>query len=411
MNKKITGNTMKLSHFHDFYFLEAIRAGLTMAKVANPDNAFRPAFEKLDTSVETAFEHLTKSMALRIYVYLWAAALGEARHARDMCPDYHIAELDHESRGTVYRMALDYMPTPENIGVLKAIYEQDWSSGFGGGSWLEIVEAMELYGNVPDATFIDHAVDLEHNGGNVFNKDALSAANLQNYGGYDCNDLMVFLNHKFVNDILAKRLRNTRTIAVSEKVHNLLVRYSNVVKPIEAVDFTDPSLDWLSAYSVNWGSETLELSDNEESDWQECAWCSNRIDPDEHEHYHDNCICNSCYTTKVVMCRKCQEDILSDETTSVFSGSHYEEWCPDCVANHAVTCEECGDDVDEEHNSIRTDDDETVCKDCAEKMYCEECEEYYYYLDAHNKNDHTDETIELPVDSDGIFSAFAMEAV
>lgn len=74
MNAKITGNEMTMAHFHDFYFLEAMQAGLSMAKVTNPEFQFRRSVEKLESDINETFAKLTQTMAFRIYVYLYAAS-------------------------------------------------------------------------------------------------------------------------------------------------------------------------------------------------------------------------------------------------------------------------------------------------------------------------------------------------
>lgn len=46
-----------------------------------------------------------------------------------------------------------------------------WHSGYGGKSWYEISKAGLMYQKIPDIIFIDHCIDLEHNGGSYFDKD------------------------------------------------------------------------------------------------------------------------------------------------------------------------------------------------------------------------------------------------
>lgn len=408
--KRWTGSVMTLQHFQDFYYLEALQAKMTMAKSANPENLFRKGFVKLDEDIQKAFQTLCERMALHIYVYLWVAALGEAVYADYNC-EQRIAE---QHGGWSDTDALDYFPNDENVEIVKTIFGQDWSGGgYGGDAWEDIVEAMDMYNKVPHSTFIDHAVDLEHNGGNVFDKTNAEECGLNCFTpGYGKSGLQNFLDIKFKNDILNNNKYNNGwgnyklQIDVSMKVYDLIVRYSNIVEKVKAVNFLKPTLEWLTPYSVNW--EYQDFSLESANGGLKCAWCGDSIDADYCHNFRDEDICDYCYDHKVVSCEKCGEDALSDDTEDIYSGNHNEVWCYECVSSYAVDCEDCGCKVDEEHNTVRTEDDFTICKDCAEKMFCEECNEYYYHIEAHNEEEHP-EPIELPVDSDGIFSPVALE--
>lgn len=262
MNTRFTGNTMTLEHFHDFYYLEALMAGITMARSSHPEWEFRHSLERLETDVKEAFEHLTHEMALRIYVYLYAAAMGEARYAQDFGLNYYVKGLRGKGRNDVYEMAIEYFPTPENIEVLKNVFSQKWGGSYGGKAWKSIVDAMDLYGKVSEATFIDHSVDLEHNGGCVFSKSA-------NFG-LDCfahfaSDLKYFLDFKFSENILEKQFYSP--IRISRKVYKLIDRFINVttsfgsdkhLKMLITLYSLVPTLEWLDGYTIDWGNKTLE---------------------------------------------------------------------------------------------------------------------------------------------------------
>src|SRR5689334_14345418 len=113
MSARYSGTVMNIMHFHDFYFLEAMQAQIMIAKSAHPEYVFRHSVERLENDLQEAFEHLCNEMAQRIYVYLWASALGEARHANDF--QLSIKELSSGSRHEAYSAALNHFPTPENV--------------------------------------------------------------------------------------------------------------------------------------------------------------------------------------------------------------------------------------------------------------------------------------------------------
>lgn len=262
--KRWTGNTMTLDHFADFYYLEAISAGMTMAASENPDISWKHSFQKLENDVKEAFSHLTHEMAFRIYVYLYAASLGEARHASGM--KITIKETNNSSRETVYRMALDYFPSDNNIKLLKSVFRDNkWPSSFGGKAWLNIVEAMEMYGKISDAAFIDHSVDLEHNGGCVFSK----SANMGLYCFGEEMNLKKFLDFKFSHNIL-ETMPKRNDVRVSHKVYRLLERYMNIctipgtakyIKTLLAINYLRHDLEWLSDYTVDWAYNEFEVKE------------------------------------------------------------------------------------------------------------------------------------------------------
>jgi hypothetical protein len=264
---------MQLEHFHDFYFLEALQAAATMAGSTNPDFEFRRSVIKFEEDVRDAFVHLTHEMGMRIWVYLWAAALGEARYARSHSLSVWIEELNGDSRQSVYHKSFDFFPCQENVDLLKKVYGQrGWGGAYGGKKWLEIVEGLDMYGKVSDATFIDHSVDLEHNGGCVFSKSAKFGLSCYNDNtGYSAGDLRFFLDFKFKENILEKTLKihgDKKDIRISSKVYRLIERYKNIflkvgsasyLKTLDVMSHLLPTMEWLDGYTVEWGTDLLTI--------------------------------------------------------------------------------------------------------------------------------------------------------
>lgn len=390
--KNVTGNVMTMKHFVDFYYLEALRANIMMAKSANKDFQFRRAVEKLESDVENAFNELSQTMALRIYVYLWGAALGEAQYAHENC-EYKIEEIDEGNFR--YRDAFNFFPSEHNVNTVKDVFDQTWASGgYGGNAWLQIVEGMELYGKITDAAFIDHTVDLEHNGGCVFNKTSAEPFLMNCYtNSFNGSDLHSFLDFKFHSNILNDR--KYRVYEVSRKVYSLVVRYSNIIERINAVDFLTPTLEWLSPFTVEWNDFEAEFTwVIAEGAMEHCESCGDSIHEDESYYVNDMTLCNDCVET----CEKCGEVVHKNDTTYV--DGECETWCDECAAEYSVTCESCNKEYDAEY-TVCTEDDYTVCKYCAEK--CEECGEYHYNMEEHVKEEHEEgESHPLPFDSDGV---------
>ena len=356
----VHGNEMTLMHFHDFYYLEALKAGIAMAKTG--DNQFRRSFERLESDVNEAFDHLCETMAKRIHTYIWAACLGEVRHAADIVSTY-IPEIYGGSRDAVYRNSYKYVPNEANMQVVRDVYAQSgWGNTYGGKKWLDVTDGMMLFGKVNHATFIDHAVDLEHNGGNIFTKDASVTKLVTYFEGYDASDLRMFLDYKFAKDILNEKSRRYDNTKVSRKVYSFAVRYNNIVAEIKCLSFLSPELDWLSDYSVDYLDGVLTTSESRATD--------------------DDCTCDNCEET-------------CDHTHTV--DGEGQEWCCHCFANYQFTCPDCNKEYHVDHK-VKSEDGWYLCEDCAEDNTCEVCDEIHYNDMGEHTEEHELESDEQNVD-------------
>ena len=393
----VSGNVMNMQHFQDFYYLEAMRAGLMMAKSAKPENAFRRSFDKLENDVQEAFDELSERMAKHIWIYLWGACLGEAIYAPGEGCSKYIPEL----KGFSYRNAFDYYPTNENIETVRNVFAQKgWSSSFGGRAWAQITEALFMYGNVPDAAFIDHTVDLEHNGGCVFNKTGEEPfymdCMMDDYGG---SNLKRFLDAKFSGNILNYDAQCYIPTRVSNKVYRLVTRYSNIVERVKAVEFLSPSLAWLMPFDVKFNPGAMERKytlvdrytsndDDDDTPRNECRECG--------DHACHGCglrIDGELYCTNCAMtCPNCDENVKKMDTTYI-EGSDV-TWCDDCAMNYTSTCDGCHETFSDD-DLTTTDDDDELCDDCAQEHTCEFCGEIHFNeLDEHIQEEHEDKLIE-----------------
>ena len=392
---KASGNEMQIAHFYDFYYLEAMKAGLTMAKSANPEIEYRHSVERLERDLETEYARLSKSIALRVYVYLWAAALGEARHASGRVGAY-ISETKGSSRDSVFYHSLEYFPDEHNTNaLLDVLGSKGWSSSYGGKKWYEIVQGMMLYGKISDAAFIDHAVDLEHNGGCVFDKFSGKDVILFNCEGY--RYLHSFLDYKFRHNILTDAMNPYSKFQVSLRTYNLVARYQNIIGGC-ATNWLVPELETLSDYSVDWDvrhltvdgcvrlayyathhseyvNPTQVISQNhkhherrERRRHTRCVECGCRVSDDYSFYGPDDCTyCESCYDDKFTSCEKCGETLENDEIIHVENEGYYCEYCAKNKVN-AVPCWAC--------NEWHVIDEMTMCEDSTD-CYCENCKGDY----------------------------------
>jgi hypothetical protein len=250
-----TDVTMRMEHFHDFYFLQALNAGIMREISANPEIAFKRSVEKLQLDTQDAMDEISPNIALRTFVYLYAACLGEARHARETSAERRfISETVKHHRHEIFAKISEFRPTPENLKALIMVFDQSWTSGFGGRAWKAIAEALPSFFNMPPSAFIDHVIDLEHNNGTAFNKaDAKSTI----FFSTEYPDhFRSFLDYKFEKDIL--RQASETTLRVSRKVFSLIQRFATIFH-IKPITWVEPGLSKLDEYQVTWEDKKLNL--------------------------------------------------------------------------------------------------------------------------------------------------------
>lgn len=257
---------MNLQHFHDFYFLQALQAAIRTECASNPDKAFSKAVEKLSDDVNEAMDEMFPNLALRCFVYLYAACLGEARHSREsLAANVWVPETLSMHRAGLYRVATNYRPTAHNLNVLVEVFNQPWSSGFGGKAWKNIAESLVMYFNHPPAAFIDHIIDLEHNGGCVFNKT--DARDTLHFEAEYPDSFKNFLDYKFRYDILKQAPGYLcGHLFVTRNTRKLLNRYE-IIFSKKPITWVKSGLEKLDDYLVEWGDEVLTL----EEKWSKCA--------------------------------------------------------------------------------------------------------------------------------------------
>lgn len=256
---------MTLDYFHDFYFLQALQANITMRVSANPELQFKKSVEKLKEDVELTISKVIPNIALRVFVYLFAACLGEARHAGEAAAKSRwIPVTRQHERSEIYTMIAEFAPSAENINALVNIFDQKWMSGYGGEAWKRIAEALHMYAKDPVA-FLDYVVDLEHNGGTVFNKSEAKYS-IQFRTEYASGRFRRFLDYKFKHNILEKSFKGEwgEVLGITQPVQKLLDRYA-VVFDTKPVKWVHPSLKTLDEYNVTWGNESIAV----EKKWAE----------------------------------------------------------------------------------------------------------------------------------------------
>lgn len=162
-----------------FYVQDAVLAEIS----ALPQDASLFRLQEAINNLRKIHQDYASRLAGAFFDYIALASFGEARHGPKMSSQY-IHQIcfewdndDTEKRITVrnqaYRHALKFNPHVF-LPTLVHLFDNDsWDSSYGGGKWAQIAEAGTMYGSSSHKVFIDHAVDLSHNCGSMFNKDVL----------------------------------------------------------------------------------------------------------------------------------------------------------------------------------------------------------------------------------------------
>jgi len=196
-----------------FYFQDAI---LTEIETKKNSTSPSPQFFRHDAEIkelERNHAYLTSHLAGAFFDYISLATFGEARHALRRADMYvkqinYIPEVSNKpvsiGRLASYKRSANFNPRLYLPVLVKLFNECNWEGrqnshtetySFGGPKWGKIAEAGMLYGKIPDKVFIDHVVDLSHNGGSMFNKEIL-------FRYYDYDRYKRMLTYKSSEDIL-----------------------------------------------------------------------------------------------------------------------------------------------------------------------------------------------------------------
>jgi hypothetical protein len=120
-------------------------------------------------------EHYTNTLARNLFDFLVVASFGEARYAQGTKYTFNCPQLIKSgARLDAYQGALMYDPRDLIPKLIHAFTAYSWGGSTGGERWANIARTAGLFfdpkfRNTPIA-WIDHVVDIVHNGGLAFNK-------------------------------------------------------------------------------------------------------------------------------------------------------------------------------------------------------------------------------------------------
>ena len=161
------------SLIRSFYTLESLNIYTTQCRYSVHSH------NKWENDVKELYNDFTAKLARLLYDYTVLVVAGEMRHCTARAT--HMVGCDFikprdwsRSRESAYTDATAY----SSNSILRAggtLFDESivqWQGGYGGDKWRIIAEAGLLYGKVSDLIFIDHCVDLTHNGSIYFDKEA-----------------------------------------------------------------------------------------------------------------------------------------------------------------------------------------------------------------------------------------------
>ena len=184
-----------------FYVQEAVIAGINGMQ----ENTMTIRLEDKIHEFKAIHQKYADRLAGAFFDYIALASFGEARHAPSQAECY-IPQIcykwnrDDEQqniyvREESYRHALQFDPYRFLPALATLFYDVKWRDAYGGKRWANIAQAGMMYKKVSSTVFVDHAVDLSHNGGSMFSKNVLFQA-------YDAHSYIHMLHIKRNSSIL-----------------------------------------------------------------------------------------------------------------------------------------------------------------------------------------------------------------
>lgn len=131
----------------------------------------------LQSRVKAEINQLTRVMGELYFKYLIGASFGEMRYLGQKSENWALSPfIAAEEMSRTSQAAFAYVQHPEALLLMmRALFLHKTFSGggFGGFKWAEICDVgLKWFEEIPRAVWLDHAVDLSHNGGLYLGKFA-----------------------------------------------------------------------------------------------------------------------------------------------------------------------------------------------------------------------------------------------
>ena len=249
-----------LSIVKGFYIVESVKC--LLADKDSDYTPFRHSHEAWKERFDTYADSFNERLAHLLYDYTALVVAGEMRHCVDkashtLTDRQWISTCTHTDRETCYERAPLHWNAESILKSGVAAFGSDvmWVSGYGGKKWCAIAEAGLMYKKVPDVIFIDHCVDLTHNGSIYFDKGA-GLINLDYTQEY-----LDFLDFKYsahpmsiVTDCCCQ-FKDLRKLIAEAQTLQVLSKYFQIRRDYSMADGT---LDDIYPIPVEWDPDVLQ---------------------------------------------------------------------------------------------------------------------------------------------------------
>lgn len=244
----------------EFYLIEGLYA--ESLSLLTP---FRHSHERWKEDFLSYREKYIAQLARAIYDYTVLVAGTEMRWASEEAEAfyedfYNPSEID---RIDVYREISKY----SDKFLLKAaikIFNIKWDRWYGGEKWRNISMAGMLYGKVPDVLFIDHCVDLMHNGSIYFDKDT-DIFHFENQFLY--KKMLDNKRYCSFKNFLPYQATSTYISHFVNRINNILGK--NYFPHRKGAHLVDCVIERIFKYKpIEWGDETFSLVLKTNYDWE-----------------------------------------------------------------------------------------------------------------------------------------------
>ena len=340
-------HTIRLSTIVEFYTLELLSALSNQTpRGMNSEVARSLASKKFESDLARYRARLEKNLGRAIRDYLIIASAREARHAFT-CANEHISQFGQ------WRSITRYKPSAVIMALRTQFNDVEWThGGYGGTSWGGIVDCAATYYELDNLTaFIDHVLDVEHNGGRLFDKTTAAQ-----YVGLNMDwsktDIHAFLTWKFESPdlLLDPRLYDMYGYCLSGKTVEFITRYANIYLPreerapiecgikVQRARHGKPSDNGAMYYEpLHWDDTECHFYLEESENGSVCESCGDHVyDGDEYPTESGWTYCESCYSDKIAYCEGGHE-VEADDAIYLDEGTY----CEDCATNDHTLCDEC----------------------------------------------------------------------
>lgn len=269
-----------------FYVKEAVLNAVNQL----PESSMKIRLEEDIQDLTYAFNKYSEKLAGALFDYIALACFGEARHAPYQA-NRHIPQIcfkfdqNNEQqcikvREQSYHHALKFDPYIFLPTLKILFYDSNWREAYGGNKWGNIADAGTMYNKVSPQVFIDHAVDLSHNGGSMFTKNVL-------FRIYESGAYRYMLNQKKEKvSILVKEFLRYHPIAFSVKPFLKLAAKLNIMDPELIFDNLYYTIEFPE--TIKWGLLPIKPSDIIDNDSFEIDEHDEDYEEDSHEIFHMN---------------------------------------------------------------------------------------------------------------------------